>query len=67
MISTVTQSRLNYVQSEIECALEEVRRFTDYVNTSSETESETGELCRSDALRHLHHAQKTLGQLAEHR
>jgi hypothetical protein len=67
MISAVTRSRLSYVQSEIQCALEEVRRFTDYVNASSESESETGELCRSDAMRHLHHARKTLEQLAEHR
>jgi hypothetical protein len=67
MISVVTQSRLKYVQSEIQCALEEVRRFTDYVNASSEGESETRELCRSDAMRHLHHARKTLEQLAEHK
>jgi hypothetical protein len=65
MISAVTQSRLSYAQSEIQCALEEVRRFTDYVNASSEDESEKRELCRSDALRHLHHARKTLEKLAE--
>ena len=67
MISVVTRNRLSYVQSEIECALEEVRRFTDYVNASSEGESEKGESCRSDAMRHLHHARKALEQLAEHR
>jgi hypothetical protein len=67
MISVVTQSRLSYVQSEIQCALEEVRRFTDYVNASAEGESEKRELCRSDAMRHLHHARKTLEQLVEHR
>lgn len=67
MINAVTQSRLSYVRSEIESALEEVRRFTEYVNESSESESETRELCRSDAMRHLHHARKTLEQLAEHR
>jgi hypothetical protein len=63
MISAVTQSRLKYLQSEIQCALDEVKRFTDYVNASSEDESEERELCRSDALRHLHHARKTLEQL----
>lgn len=67
MISAVTQSRLSYVQSEIQSALEEVRRFTDYVNASSEGENEKRELCRSDAMRHLHHARKTLEQLAEPR
>jgi hypothetical protein len=64
MINAVTQSRLSYVQSEIQSALEEVRRFTDYVNASSDGESEKRELCRSDAMRHLHHARKTLEQLA---
>lgn len=64
MISSVTQSRLSYVQSEIQNALEEVRRFTEYVNASSEDESEKRESCRSDAMRHLHHARKTLEQLA---
>ena len=67
MISVVTQSRLNYVQSELQCALEEVRRFTDYVNASPEGESEKRELCRADAMRHLHHARKTLEQLAEYK
>jgi hypothetical protein len=67
MISAVTQSRLSYVQNEIQSALEEVRRFTDYVNASSEDESEKRELCRSDAMRHLQHARKTLEQLAEPR
>jgi hypothetical protein len=64
MISTVTQSRLKYVQSEIQSALDEVNRFTDYVNASAEDESEKRELCRSDAMRHLYHARKTLEQLA---
>lgn len=67
MISAVTQSRLDYVQSEIQCALEEVRRYTEYVNASAEGESEKRELCRSDVMVHLHHARKTLEQLAEHR
>jgi hypothetical protein len=67
MISVVTQNRLSYVQNEIQCALDEVRRFTDYVNASAEDESEKRELCRSDAMRHLHHARKTLEQLAEQR
>ena len=67
MISAVTQSRLSYVQSEIQCALEEVRRFTDYVNAAAESESENRELCRSVAMRHLHHARKTLEQLADYR
>lgn len=67
MISVVTQSRLNYVQSEIQHALDEVKRFTDYVNASSDGEREKREVCRSDAMRHLHHARKTLEQLAEHR
>ena len=67
MISVVTQNRLSYVQSEIQCALDEVRRFTDYVNASSEGESEERESSRSDAMRHLHHARKTLEQLADHR
>jgi predicted DNA-binding protein (UPF0251 family) len=66
MISIVTQNRLNYVQSEIQCALEEVRRFTDYVNASSEDAGKKRELSRSDAMRHLRHARKTLEQLAEH-
>jgi hypothetical protein len=47
--------------------LEEVKRFTDYVNASSEDESEKRELCRSDAVRHLQQARKTLEQLAETR
>jgi hypothetical protein len=64
MISAVTQSRLSYLQSEIQSALEEVRRFTEYVNDSSEAEIEKRELCRSVAMRHLHHARKTLEQLA---
>jgi hypothetical protein len=64
MISAVTQSRLNYVQSEIQNALDEVKRFNDYISASAEDESEKRELCRSDALRHLHHARKTLEQLA---
>jgi ElaB/YqjD/DUF883 family membrane-anchored ribosome-binding protein len=64
MISAVTQSRLSYVQSEIQSALDEVKRFTDYVNASSDGESEKRELCRSEAMRHLHHARKTLEQLA---
>ncbi len=67
MISAVTQSRLKYLQSEIQCALEEVRRFTEYVDTSSKDENEKRELCRSDAMRHLQHARKTLEQLAEPR
>lgn len=67
MISAVTLSRLSYVQSEIQSALEEVRLFTEYVNGSSEVESEKRELCRSDAMRHLQHARKTLEQLAEPR
>jgi len=67
MISVVTQSRLKYLQSEIQCALEEVKRFTDYVNASAEDEREKRELCRSGAMRHLHHARKTLEQLAEPR
>jgi hypothetical protein len=67
MISAVTQSRLSYVQSEIQSALEEVRRFTYYVNASSEIESEKRELCRSDAMRHLYHARKTLEQFEKPR
>ena len=67
MISAVTQSRLSYVQSEIQSALEEVRRFTDYVNASSENEGEKRESCRSDAMRHLHQARKTLELLEEPR
>jgi hypothetical protein len=55
------------LQSEIQCALEEVKRYTEYVNTSSEDENEKRELCRSDAMRHLQHARKTLEQLAEPR
>ncbi len=64
MINAVTQSRLSYVESEIERALEEVRRFTEYVNAAAEGESEKRDSCRSDALRHLQHARKTLEQLA---
>lgn len=67
MISPVTQSRLSYVQSEIQSALEEVRRFTEYVNASSEGEAEKRELCRSDAMRHLQHARRTLEQLTDPR
>jgi hypothetical protein len=64
MISAVTQSRLSYVQSEIQSALDKVKRFTDYVNAPADGESEKRELCRSGAMRHLHHARKTLEQLA---
>ena len=63
MIHVVTQSRLEYVHSEIKSALEAVERFTVFVNGSSEGRKEERETCRLDAIRHLHHAQKTLEQL----